>query len=135
MSLFHLEAPGLHFWDIVLRVCLSPGKEVLVMEPINGSQVSSCFLYYFLFCLFTLFSVRAPKFYLPKPFHFQFLMLMLNSQIFLSFSVLFSSNSYFANKLFSLISLRIFSLYISISLNSLCVKWFFTCLTLLESIS
>lgn len=96
------------------EVCLSPGKEVLVMEPINGSQVSSCFLYYFLFCLFTLFSVRAPKFYLPKPFHFQFLMLMLNSQMFLSFSVLFSSNSYFANKLFSLISLRIFSLYISI---------------------
>ena len=60
---------------------------------------------------------------------------MLNSQKLLSNSVLFSSNFYFVNTLTSLISLWFFSLYISISLNSHCVKWFFICLSLLESIS
>lgn len=70
MALSHLEAQGLHFWDILLRAYLPPEEEVLVLDLISGSQVSSCFLYYFLFCLFTLFSGRVSKFYLPNPFHF-----------------------------------------------------------------
>ena len=60
---------------------------------------------------------------------------MLNSQKFFLYGVLFSTNSYFVNALSPFIFLRFFSLYISISLNSLCDKWLFSCLSLLKSSS
>lgn len=122
---------GTFSWGPVFSLGWSSWCWTLSVNPKFHHVFSTTFC--FVFLLYSLWEFLNLTF--QTYFIFNFWCLCLIPKYSFLFIVLSSSNSYFINKLSSLISLRFFSLYISTSLNSLYVQRLFTCLLPLESIS